>query len=120
MAMRKGFTTILLLFAAFFTFAQSEAAIDDNLGIRFHIQLAASSRELPADHQIFTDFPEAVSKHFADGYYRIYVGEFVGYHQAKEFCTGVKEKGYKNAFVSALQGDRRMTPDEALSVIYGD
>ena len=89
-----------------------------NLGIVFRVQVGASTSPLPKTHKLFKDFPDLEGVSFPDGYIRYMTGSFESLYAAQQHVDEVKAKGYKDAYVTALQGKKRMTPDEAIGIIY--
>lgn len=97
------------------------AQTDDNLGVVFKVQVAASENAIAKSNKLYQDFPELEEILFEDGYYRYYAATFEGYHQALDYLDQqVKPLGYPGAYVIGLQGRRRMTADEAIMLIYGE
>lgn len=90
----------------------------ENLGIVFRVQLAASTKPLPKDNKLYKDFADLEGVRFPDGYIRYMTGSFEGYAAAQDHLAEVKKKGYTAAYITALQGTKRMTPDEAIQLIY--
>lgn len=86
----------------------------------FRIQIGTASKMPDEQSKFKKDFAEAEGVRLDDGMIRVYVGTFDTYHEAKEKLASVKEKGYETAYVVAFYKGKRISVDEAITIIYGD
>ncbi|MDX2003450.1 MAG: hypothetical protein SFW35_13530 [Chitinophagales bacterium] len=115
----RGILLFLLISLAILPAAKGQDT-QSCVDICFRVQVAASTKPLMANDQQFKDFADLEAIRFPDGYYRYFTGKFETYFAAQEHLETVKAKGYAKAFVLALQGLKRMTPDEAIELIYAN
>lgn len=89
--------------------------------VEFKIQVAASGKPLSKLHKIYQDLTEVEEVDLGDGYYRYYVGKFHTFHEAKDYnAEKVRAKGYMDAYVVGFHLGKRVTVEEAISIIYKD
>jgi hypothetical protein len=116
--MKSLYCLIFLLFTCVaFSSAQ---VVGDNMGIIFRVQVSASMLPLSSGSKLFKDIPDAEGVKFPDGYIRYLSGKFESLYAAQQHQEELKKLGYKDAYVTALQGLKRLTPDQAIALIYAD
>lgn len=91
----------------------TQPALKDNRdSYEFRIQVASSSRKLPADAAIFRHFKN-VGQYRHGGLYKYTVGSYRELNKAKEMLAGVKKRGYPDAFLVVFRNNERVPQEEA-------
>ncbi len=85
-------------------------------GIYFRVQILATSRPAEAeDYFRIHNIPGKIYKEYDNGLYKYTTGSFTSYRDARAFVSRLKETtDIANAFVTAYEGDRRISVREAL------
>ncbi len=85
-------------------------------GIYFRVQILATTRPVETEtyfreHHV----PGRIYKEYSDGLYKYTTGRFTSYREARAFIDTLKATtDFDNAFVTAYDGDRRISVREAL------
>lgn len=85
-------------------------------GIVFKVQFMTMNSLLPLDSKEFKGLPD-VSVQEVGGKYKYMAGNEPDFDKAADLQAEVRNKGYKDAFVVAFQGDKKISVKEALDIL---
>ncbi len=93
-----------------------EKAPEGREGIYFRVQILATTRPVEAEKYFREhNVPGKIYKEYDGGLYKYTTGRFTAYRDARAFIERLRATtDIKNAFVTAYDGDRRITVREAL------
>ncbi|MBE7690558.1 N-acetylmuramoyl-L-alanine amidase [Tenacibaculum piscium] len=81
--------------------------------IAFKVQIAASKKQLNKRNFNFRGLKNVESK-FISGYHKYYYGSSSSFSQVKKTLTHLKKIGYKDAWIVAFKGNKKISVKEAL------
>lgn len=85
------------------------------VGIHFRVQLAASTRPMDKSHlKKLTGMDIDVKQDFIDGYYKYTIGQEKSVQEATQLLRKLNADNFKNPFIVAYEGDKRITVQQAL------
>ena len=84
--------------------------------IVFKIQLLSSDKKVPLNSNSFKGITN-IEEFFSEGIYRYTSHNAKSLEEAQKFLAGIKEAGFKDAFVVAFFGNKKISLAEALQMI---
>lgn len=90
--------------------------VTDDGEVRFRVQFLTSASRLSTSSEKF-DGIEEVTMQEADGKFKYMAGNEKDFNSAVNIQSTLRNKGYKDAFVVAFRGNRRITVKEALDIL---
>ena len=87
-----------------------------NENISFRVQFATSATPDGLNNQDVKGL-ENIRKYFHNGLYKFTAGDFSRFEEASQLRLKVIKLGFKDAFVIAFEGDKRIPTEEARSII---
>lgn len=79
----------------------------------YKVQFLVSKNDYPPDHEVFKGITQ-VSKYPEGGVYKYLAGNETARARAAELLTGIKEKGFGDAFIVVLKNGKKLSGNEAL------
>ena len=79
----------------------------------YTIQVAAIPNAKPADENRYSKLPDLYTIPGDDGITRFYSGNFTSIDDARKSLMSLKQQGFKDAFISAFSGAKRISVSEA-------
>ena len=91
---------------------QNNPILSSHKGIRYMVQIAASSRQTSTEPQYFKGL-KGVQEYKADGIYKYVVGSKLNYAEIVEYCQKIREL-FPDAFVVAFENGNQIPLDQAI------
>jgi hypothetical protein len=87
-----------------------------NISVTFSVQILTSNVKLPDKSKKLKGI-EGLNVYVEDGIYKYYVGKNLNFQESIRLCEEMKNKGFPDAFVIALQNEKRIPVKKALQLL---